>query len=64
MKVTYIENVTREVTVELEPDEVGMDVSEIDDDDSIRQRVFERVACADWDAEEVHEINWELSKYD
>ena len=63
MKVTYIEQVTREVTVELEPDEEGMEVWEIDDDDAIRQRVFEKIGFRGWDATECHEVNWEIDKY-
>lgn len=64
MKVTYIENVTREITVELAHDEEDMDISEIDSDDMIRDRVFSRAAIAGWDAEEVHESSWEIDKDD
>ena len=64
MQVTYIENVTREVTVDLKEDEEGMDISEIDSDEIIRDRVFNQAAFGGWDAEEVHESNWEINKYE
>lgn len=64
MQVTYIENVTREITVDLKEDEEGMDVSEIDSDEIIRTRVFEQAAFGNWDVEEVNESSWEINKYE